>query len=586
VSAITIFTIDANSAWVASTARGIQNTNSSTYASIEGKIPNSLTVATGMFFVVTRSGEVYLSTDTGVTFNRLGNVNQFIAGGGQVLNESSANGLGFPPNALDVPNKTLYVVDLGTHNIDKWTVGTDSSWQVYLNSSSLPVQLQGSGSNSDYVGTPISSMFLGSDGMWYIGSANNSTVSGGVTTLNAQMWSTSDLLNIPFTPLLQTDVASLGGRIYNPYYFPGFSQAKDSTGNSVYYVEVEQGTSSAPVGGGLSIFTPAIPGTSGTVTTVSPNGYRYEMLTFGNTLSAAPKLTAPAASSVAGLPQSSSAGTFALVNFSWPAVAYNNAKYEFEVAFDKAFNNIASSLNNTTFKSYASNTDTVGTTQQLLDLTFIPSNGVAAVPLSPGQTYFWRVRVDYPVFSNWSVPVQFSTVIVSDQISIVGRINPTNGATGVSVTPAITWGAVSGATGYDFKIATDAAFTAVVDSKTNVTSTVYAPATALKPNTTYFWEVRALNGTAPSDWVVSAFTTSTSTQGTTAPTGPAPTTAPAVQPTITFVVPTAPAAPITVIVPTQPAAPVSTPAYVWVIIVIGAVLVIAVIVLIARTRRV
>ena len=77
------------------------------------------------------------------------------------------------------------------------------------------------------------------------------------------------------------------------------------------------------------------------------------------------------------------------------------------------------------------------------------------------------------------------------------------------------------------------------------------------------------------------FTTAVPPVGT--PTGTA---APQPTPTYTVIVPTQPA-PVVTVNPTIPAAPApSTPAYVWVIIVIGAILVIAVIVLIVRTRRV
>ena len=587
--------IDANTYWIASPERGIQNSSSSTYVAIGGRIPNQMFVFPGMFFVDTKQGDVFLSTDSGVTFNQMGSLGQFVNGGGQAGPESSTGGAGFPPCTFDIPNKTIYVVDLGTHNIDKWTVGTDSSWQIYLNSSSLPAQLQLNSTTTSSGGHPISAISIGSDGFWYMVSGNNYDMANGAATPNPQVWYTSDILNITFAPLTGTDVSSLGSYDIFPYWSP-VTQTKDANGNSVYWLEDRMGTfystqTTVTVNGVSTTYNPGQYVISAGSATLSPNGYPYEIITYTNSLAGPPKVTAPAAKATVGTPMSSNTGTFAQVNFSWPAVNYQNARYEFEVAYDTAFNSIASAGNGATFATYnyANSTFTAQAPQTLLDLTYILSNSVAAVPLNPGQTFYWRIRVDYPVISQWSAATQFSTAVVSSTsggLDQAGRINPVNGATGISVTPAITWGSVPGATGYDFKIATDPAFTNIVDSKSAINTTVYAPASALKANTTYYWEVRALNGTAAGDWVISAFTTQVSAVPT-GTAGPAPV-APAPPQTIVVTIPPQPQQSIVVTIPpnTVPAPAPSTPAYVWVIIVIGAVLVIAVIILIARTRRV
>jgi hypothetical protein len=561
--------IDANSYWVASVDK-IQNSSSSTYATIGGNTPNQMFVYPGMFVVTTKNtGEVWLSTDSGVTFNRLGNASQFANNGGQTGPEGIPN-----PITFDVPNKTIYLVDLSTHNIMKWTVGTDSSWQIYLNATSLPLDLQSVSGTNSKAGHPISSLSLGSDGIWYITSNNNYTGS----TPGPQIWYTSDLLNIPFSGLTQSDVVSVGGILPYPY---GTGLTKDATGNSVFYTSVNKGSNINPTSGVWDgIFHP----TTGT-TTLSPNGYPYQVMTYTNTLLTGVKTTAPDGKAPAGTSISTSNGTFDQVDFSWAPVSYNNPKYHFQVAYDKAFNSMASTANNSVLNNYNSAGAANSTT--VIDLNYLPSNSVSSVPLSPGKTYYWRVRVEYPVVSKWSDPIMFTTVVTSSTSSGLdepGRISPLNGATGISITPAITWGSVAGVTGYDFKISTDPTFadaTKQVDSFTNKATTVYAPSKPLNINTTYYWEVRALNGTAAGEWVISAFTT----QATAQPTGTGTT---SVQPTIIVTVPaqTQPTIVVTVPVNTQPAPAPATPAYIWVIIVIGAVLVIAVIVLIARTRRV
>jgi len=100
----------------------------------------------------------------------------------------------------------------------------------------------------------------------------------------------------------------------------------------------------------------------------------------------------------------------------------------------------------------------------------------------------------------------------------------------------------------------------------------------LEDGKTYFWRVKAL-APVEGDWSsIANFTVALPVETSTTP-----------QVTVTQV--PAPSFTITqppatsIVMPTQPPDEVINPAYIWVIIIIGAVLVIAVIVLIVRTRR-
>jgi hypothetical protein len=95
----------------------------------------------------------------------------------------------------------------------------------------------------------------------------------------------------------------------------------------------------------------------------------------------------------------------------------------------------------------------------------------------------------------------------------------------------------------------------------------WAITTDLEYGTTYYWRVRSVADGIKSGWTSFGFTTVAE---------PEPPIVIPPQPTPTIIVPTP-----QVIVPEQ-----AVPVYVWAIIGIGAVLVIAVIVLIVRTRRV
>lgn len=79
-------------------------------------------------------------------------------------------------------------------------------------------------------------------------------------------------------------------------------------------------------------------------------------------------------------------------------------------------------------------------------------------------------------------------------------ILPANNAINQLVRPTLSWTATGCATGYDVQIATDAAFTNLVQSITNNTTTSYTPPTALNNGTTYYWRTRARSAIMLSSW--------------------------------------------------------------------------------------
>ncbi|MDD5495140.1 MAG: hypothetical protein PHG36_10795, partial [Dehalococcoidia bacterium] len=136
----------------------------------------------------------------------------------------------------------------------------------------------------------------------------------------------------------------------------------------------------------------------------------------------------------------------------------------------------------------------------------------------------------------------------------VQLLSPNNGCLGCKVKPAsFSWSPWKEATKYEFVLAKNSEMTEVVKQATT-TTTGYEFDGTLDYSTNYFWRVRALevNGEAiPSDWSA----------------------------TFSFQAepePAAPAAP-----PAEPA----TPMWVWVIIAIGAILVIVTLILIFKTRK-
>jgi len=205
-----------------------------------------------------------------------------------------------------------------------------------------------------------------------------------------------------------------------------------------------------------------------------------------------------------------------------------------------------------------------------------PGGGVAFAGV-PGTTYYWQVRVaaGVPAQSYWSPMASF---VVQQLGAIVpGISSPENGGTITGTMAAFSWTPSAGATSYRFQLSETPDFATTLADET-VIETGIAPNVALTPGATYFWRVKAITPNE-GDW---------SSVGNFKVAVPAPPPAPPVvieqvpAPIITVETPAPP--PAIEILPTPPADEIA-PGYIWAIIVIGAILVIAVIVLIVRTRR-
>jgi hypothetical protein len=249
----------------------------------------------------------------------------------------------------------------------------------------------------------------------------------------------------------------------------------------------------------------------------------------------------------------------------------------------------------------------------------------ADVPgLKPLTKYNFYVRsvVNSANQSRWSSAVSVTT---GAYLPAPLPISPVQGQPQVSTTslsPTFTWASVSTAVSYDFQIGTDSSFATLIDSVNLATPGYTYTGGALAYDTDYYWRVRSVasDGTksvwssygvgyvdaatsvptfsyyllgAPTSFhtmmdpeVVDGDVTLTVTQTETS------VELTVTQPTYTIPVPeftvTVPAAQTTVTTATltvdipDPA----TPVYIWIIVAIGALLTIAVIILIIRTRRV
>ena len=128
--------------------------------------------------------------------------------------------------------------------------------------------------------------------------------------------------------------------------------------------------------------------------------------------------------------------------------------------------------------------------------------------LTPGTTYYWRVRATEPMLSPWSIAKSFTTSLGSEALELM---SPKAGADDVPLAPVFQWSAVPGAESYEMMVSTDSRF---IDTVINRCNALALPATAWQSDTnleygeTYFWKVRGWSSTSFSAWsAVGAFTT-------------------------------------------------------------------------------
>jgi hypothetical protein len=98
---------------------------------------------------------------------------------------------------------------------------------------------------------------------------------------------------------------------------------------------------------------------------------------------------------------------------------------------------------------------------------------------------------------------------------------PVNGATGISLTPTLTWGTVPATATYRVQVSTRSTFTSLVLDDSALTAASVAITITLSGSTTYYWRVDAKNALGTSPWSSAwSFTTTTGGPSVPLPTSP------------------------------------------------------------------
>jgi hypothetical protein len=126
--------------------------------------------------------------------------------------------------------------------------------------------------------------------------------------------------------------------------------------------------------------------------------------------------------------------------------------------------------------------------------------------LTNSTLYYWHVNAkNAGGTSIWSTASSFTTIVATPGAPVLST--PANNATGVTVSPTVTWTAVTGAVTYRVQVSTASDFSAgiVVDDST-LTAGSKAVGT-LSNGTKYYWRVNAKNAGGTGAWASSSFTT-------------------------------------------------------------------------------
>ena len=163
--------------------------------------------------------------------------------------------------------------------------------------------------------------------------------------------------------------------------------------------------------------------------------------------------------------------------------------------------------------------------------------------LPSGKTYYWRARVIDPLFSQWSETRSFITPL-GPRSAIPALESPSEGLQSVALRPVLEWSGIMDAVTYELEVRVCDSVTPTIEITSS--ETVYAVPSNLGYDTDYCWRVRAISPVTTSEWSdTGTFTTIAESEvdGDT------------------------------------------TPTWVWVVIALSSILMVAVIVLIVRTRR-
>lgn len=149
-----------------------------------------------------------------------------------------------------------------------------------------------------------------------------------------------------------------------------------------------------------------------------------------------------------------------------------------------------------------------GFSNPTVDQSGLTDTSLSVQSLSERATYYWRVRATNAAgTSAWSEVWSFKTERITPPPSPPLLASPQNGATQVSISPALTWNSSTGNVVYRVQVSTQTDFSSLTADQGEIQDTTFS-VSGLITGTRYYWRVNASDVLDSSDWSeVWSFTT-------------------------------------------------------------------------------
>ncbi len=138
-------------------------------------------------------------------------------------------------------------------------------------------------------------------------------------------------------------------------------------------------------------------------------------------------------------------------------------------------------------------------TNATTDISGLSDTSYTAGGLTENVIYYWRVSAaNSSGSSDWTITRSFTTSWLQAP-AIPALSSPSNGLTGISINPALTWSSSLRADSYRLQVSTSNSFTSTTSDQNGLTN-ISKSINGLSSKTIYYWRVNATNGKGSSSW--------------------------------------------------------------------------------------